>query len=68
MALRMANMLREPGRFASCRASKLVVIAVDCASMTGDFRSTVTLWFSAAISISTLTVAVKPRPTWTLHD
>ena len=54
VAARTDPMVREPGRAASCWASKVVAMDVACRSMTGELRSTLTFSWSVAICSSTL--------------
>src|SRR5215510_5582249 len=60
---RIAHMSRALGRLASVRESKVVVIAVDCVSTTGDAPVTVTFSLSDATPSSALTVAVNANVT-----
>src|SRR4051812_41758727 len=60
---RIAHMSRALGRLASVRESKLVVIAVDCVSTTGEAPVTVTFSLNDATGISAFTVAVNASVT-----
>ena len=60
----IAKKSRAPGRLASLSLSKWVVTTVDETSTTGAAPLTVTLSSTVPGLNSTLTVAVKPSPTW----